>query len=124
TSELRELETKVLTARERSVEIEHQIFCRIRDAVVSHGARLQAAASRIGELDALTSLAEVAHAGRYTRPVLTDDRRLSIRGGRHPIVEALRREERFVPNDLEVGEAGAILIVTGPNMGGKSTFLR
>jgi DNA mismatch repair protein MutS len=125
TPELRALEEKVLTARERSIEIEHEIFCRLRDAVVAQGARVQAAAARVGDLDALGSLAEVAALHGYTRPSLSDDPVLRVTGGRHPIVEARRREERFVPNDVEAGAPEArILIVTGPNMGGKSTYLR
>ncbi|MGH9870566.1 MAG: DNA mismatch repair protein MutS [Candidatus Polarisedimenticolia bacterium] len=125
TPELRELEEKVLTARERAIEIEHTLFCRLRDAVASHGPRVQTTAHRVADLDVLASLAEAAALHGYTRPVVTEGRRLTIAGGRHPIVESLRREERFVPNDIDVGDEGArILIVTGPNMGGKSTYLR
>ncbi|HKY31901.1 MAG TPA: DNA mismatch repair protein MutS [Candidatus Polarisedimenticolia bacterium] len=125
TRELKEMEEKILTARERSTEIEHGIFCRLRDAVAAHGSRLKASAQRIAELDVLASLAEVAAARGYVRPEITSRPRTRIVAGRHPIVEAVRSQERFVPNDTTLGGDGArILIVTGPNMGGKSTYLR
>ncbi len=125
TPELKEYEEKILTARERSGRLEYDLFLRVRDEVAARAGRIKAAAGRIAELDALAGLADLAAARGYSRPVVTQGCGLEIRGGRHPVVEALQADERFVPNDVAVGGAGArILIVTGPNMGGKSTFLR
>ncbi len=125
TTELKEYEEKVLTAQERIQEMEHAIFARIRDTVAAAAPRVAATADRIAAIDALAGLAETAVARDYTRPIVSAQAGTRIIGGRHPVVEALNTEERFVPNDAELGADGArILIVTGPNMGGKSTYLR
>ena len=125
TPELKQYEEKVLTAQERIGSLENELFRRVRDQVAGEAVRLKATASRLADLDTLASLAEVAVCRAYTRPVITEEPRTAITGGRHPVVEALSTEERFVPNDLAAGgDSAPILIVTGPNMGGKSTFLR
>ena len=125
TPELKEYEEKVLTAQERIQELEHELFDAVREQVAARAARLAAVADRIADLDVLASLAETAVSRGYRRPRITPEARTRIMGGRHPVVEALNTEERFVPNDLDLGGAEPrILIVTGPNMGGKSTYLR
>ena len=125
TPELKQYEEKVLTAQERMGSLENELFRRVRDKVAGEAVRLKTTTDRLADLDTLASLAEVAVLNAYTRPVITGQTRTSITGGRHPVVEALGTDERFVPNDLTAGgEAPPILIVTGPNMGGKSTYLR
>src|SRR5262249_5360739 len=102
------------------------IFCAVRDQVALHAGRVKETAGRIADLDALASLAEVAASRGYVRPALTGEPGLAVLAGRHPVVEAMGSDERFVPNDIRFGGEGdsRILIVTGPNMGGKSTYLR
>jgi len=125
TTELKEYEEKVLTAQDRIQEMEHGIFSCIRDEVAAVAPRITAVTDRIAKIDALAGLADVAVARGYARPVMSAESVTRIIAGRHPVVEALNTEERFVPNDVELSEGGArILIVTGPNMGGKSTYLR
>lgn len=125
TPELKEMEAKILGAEERSVELEYQLFCQVRHAVAEQTRRIQATADALATLDTLLSLAQVAAENGYVRPEVADDGRIEIEAGRHPVVEQLQREEPFVPNDVRI-DAGEqqILILTGPNMGGKSTFLR
>ncbi len=125
TPELKELEEKVLGADERRRSLEYERFVELRQRVAAASHRLLGLASKLASLDALASLAEVAAARRWTRPTVGDDRRLDIRGGRHPMVEAALDEERFVPNDVRLEpEHRALIVLTGPNMSGKSTVLR
>ena len=125
TPELKEYEAKVLTAQERLEALEHELFVALRERVVEAAPRLRRTAAALAALDTLASLAEVAAAHGYTRPRIDDSARLRITLGRHPVVERLLQQERFVPNDclMDAGER-QILILTGPNMGGKSTYLR
>lgn len=129
TPDLKEYETRVLNAEERIQEIEARLFEEVCQAISEHGERLLGTARALAEVDVYAALAEVALRRRYVRPKLTDDGRLDIRGGRHPVVEALSEQrpgalaEPFVPNDTRM-DPGEILIITGPNMSGKSTFLR
>ena len=124
TPELKEYEDKVLGAEERILEIEKALFLDIRRAVAAEAARIQAIAQFFARVDALLALAEVARRGRYVRPKLDEGTELTIRGGRHPVVE-LQNAEPFVPNDLICNTTtDQLLILTGPNMGGKSTYLR
>ncbi|MFQ5893093.1 MAG: DNA mismatch repair protein MutS, partial [Nitrospinota bacterium] len=125
TLELKEYEAKVLGAEERAKALEYELFVRTREAVKAETVRLQRAARRVALLDVVGGLAEVAVACNYVRPTLTDEETIAIADGRHPVLEQLALGERFVPNDalLDRGE-NAILIVTGPNMAGKSTYLR
>jgi DNA mismatch repair protein MutS len=125
TPALKELEEKVLGADERRKSLEYGLFVELRDRVRGEGARLAAVARSLAALDVLASLAEVAERWRWCRPEIVDAPVLDVRGGRHPVVEAFLDEERFVPNDVRLDAAARRLIVlTGPNMSGKSTVLR
>jgi DNA mismatch repair protein MutS len=123
TPELKEYETKVLGAEERILEIEVQIFVELRKQVAQEIRRIQGVARAVALLDAVASLAEVAAKRNYVRPALHEGDEIEIRGGRHPVIETLG--ERFVPNDLYLNNStDRLLIVTGPNMGGKSVWLK
>lgn len=125
TPELKEYEEKVLGAEERIVDLEYSLFQQIRQCVAAEGDRLARTADRISTLDVLASLADVAHERNYCRPLVDDSDILSISEGRHPVVEALNVSERFVPNDLLLDNSeNQLVIITGPNMAGKSTFMR
>ena len=126
-SELKEYERKILAADERILEIEKQLFVDIRSGVAAKAARLRRTAAAVAQLDVLASFAKLAADRGYIRPQFSSDGELLIVGGRHPVIEELLRQrgERFVPNDLcfEPGRQ-QLLLITGPNMGGKSTYLR
>jgi DNA mismatch repair protein MutS len=125
TQELKEKEELVLEARERMVALEARLFRELLAEVSAGRQALLQAAAALARLDALASLAEVASANRYVRPRLTDDDAIEIVGGRHPVVEQAALESGFVPNDTRLASREEqILIVTGPNMAGKSTYLR
>jgi DNA mismatch repair protein MutS len=124
TPELKEWEQRVLGAEGRILEIETRIFAEIRAQVAAHTRRLQATARALSILDVLCALAEIAARRRYHRPVMHDGDELEIKAGRHPVIEAIG-ESPFVPNDLYMNNSTErLLIITGPNMGGKSTLLR
>ncbi|MFV1950631.1 MAG: DNA mismatch repair protein MutS [Nitrospinota bacterium] len=123
--ELKEYESKILGAEERIIEIEYEIFNRIREKIAGEGKRIQQVARIIAELDVLFSLAEAADRYNYVRPVISEGDSIDITEGRHPILEQVDRGERFIPNDTHIGcHENQILIITGPNMAGKSTYLR
>ena len=123
TPELKEYEMKVLGAEERILELEAQIFTELRKQVAQEIRRIQGVARAIALLDAVASLAEVAAKRNYVRPKLHEGDEIEIRAGRHPVIETLG--ERFVPNDVYLNNStDRLLIVTGPNMGGKSVFLK
>jgi DNA mismatch repair protein MutS len=123
TPELKEYEAKVLGAEERISEIEQTLFAEIRQTVSIETKRVQAVAHALALLDSLLSLAEVAARRNYCRPTLTEDDEIYIRTGRHPVIEATG--ERFIPNDTYLNNStDRLLIITGPNMGGKSVYLR
>jgi DNA mismatch repair protein MutS len=127
TRELRDVEQAVLGARDRAAALEREIFEAVRQETLGHAPAIQAAADGVAGIDALASLAEVAREGGWVRPVVDGGTRLEIRAGRHPVVEAAlqRRGEEFVPNDTELDPAEVqIGLLTGPNMSGKSTYLR
>jgi DNA mismatch repair protein MutS len=125
TPELKEYESRVLTAEEDMLRIEHELFERLREEVAGHATRLQEASTALAEIDVLASLATAAEEYRYVRPQMNSERRLTIREGRHPVVERLLSSEPFVPNDVSFdSESRQILLITGPNMAGKSTYLR
>ena len=124
TPALKELEEKILGAEERIGQIEERIYGELLRELSRSADRSAQTAAATAALDLHASLAEVAASGRWVRPKLSAEPRLSISEGRHPIVEAFRREEPFVPNDCELSAEKRILVVTGPNMGGKSTYLR
>jgi DNA mismatch repair protein MutS len=126
-SELKEYERKILAADERILEIERQLFIDVRSSVAAKAARLRRTAAAVAQLDVLTAFAKLAADRGYSRPEFNSTGELLIIGGRHPVIEELLRQkgERFVPNDLcfEPGRQ-QLLLITGPNMGGKSTYLR
>lgn len=133
TPELKDYESKVLTAHERSIEIEKRIFAQLRKTILLAAARIRASASAIAEADLLANFAHLAMLRGYVRPRLDANGVFEAIGGRHPVVECLMQnsgQAPFVPNDLYVasGETGStgpsLLLITGPNMGGKSTYLR
>ncbi len=123
TPELKEYEAKVLGAEERMAEIEQELFSTLRQVVALETRRVQAVAQALSLLDVLLSFAEVAARRNYSRPMLAEDDEIYIRAGRHPVIEA--GGERFIPNDTYINNStDRLLIITGPNMGGKSVFLR
>ncbi|MBT3221584.1 MAG: DNA mismatch repair protein MutS, partial [Proteobacteria bacterium] len=125
TPELKELEEKVLGADERRKELEYELFVELRERVAEQTERILILARQLATIDALCSLAEVAMRYRWTRPRVTQTRGIEISGGRHPVVEALMEEERFVPNDMSLdAEERQLIVLTGPNMSGKSTVMR
>ena len=127
TPELKELEVKILEAEEKMLAIEREIFETLRALAASHAARIKATAAAIAELDVSVALAEIAAENRYTRPRFDDAGQMSVIAGRHPVIEKLAAKDaqRFIPNDLYFHpENEFIAVITGPNMGGKSTYLR
>ena len=125
TEELKELEGTLLTAKDRLAELEFRFFDEIRSRVASEVARIQALADAISELDVYCSLAEVAVRNGYVKPEVDLSRTVSINAGRHPVVELMQKETLFVPNDTFLNCADdAVAIITGPNMAGKSTYMR
>jgi len=125
TPELKEYETKVLGAEEAICQLEYRLFEEIRKSVSGFTPRLQKTASAVAALDVLCSLAEIADRHRYVRPVVNEEESVTIYDGRHPVLERIDLLERFVPNDTHLDtREDQILIITGPNMAGKSTYLR
>jgi DNA mismatch repair protein MutS len=125
TEDLKTFETKVLGAEEKRAALELEIFNALRRRVVQEGLRLKAAADGLARIDCLLTLAEVASLNDYCRPTITEDGRVHIVDGRHPVVERMIPGERFVPNTVALdNEEHQVLIITGPNMAGKSTVLR
>jgi DNA mismatch repair protein MutS len=124
TPELKEYEALILNADERIQEIETRLFRELCARIAAEAGRLRATAQALAEIDVLTALAEAAVAHDYVRPELTDEDVLEIRAGRHPVVEVMLQDERFVANDARFSEEERILIITGPNMSGKSVYLR
>ena len=124
TLELKEWEEKVFDAEDRIARLEQTLFLRIRAELALAVPRIQEAGRRIAALDVMATLAEVAERRGYVRPEVTTGFGLHIVAGRHPVVETMMPREDFIPNDLELDEDGRIVILTGPNMAGKSTVLR
>ena len=125
TPELKEFETKVLGAEEAICQLEYRLFEEIRKKVSEETPRLQKTASAIAVIDILGSMAEIADRYNYVRPKVDEGDEIIIRDGRHPVLERMGLSERFVPNDTQMnGREHQILIITGPNMAGKSTYLR
>ena len=126
TPELKELESKVLDAEEKILEIERRIFSEVRAATAECALRIRASAQAVAELDVAAALAQVAVENRYARPRFSDSGEMRIAAGRHPVIEKLTEREaaRFIPNDLYLDGKEFIAVITGPNMGGKSTYLR
>jgi len=125
TPALKEYESKVLGAHEKIVELEYELFCSLRKQVASQADRLQAAATLVATADVLSTFAELAAQQGYTMPEVDEGDVIEIKAGRHPVVEKTQTAERFVPNDTSLDcSQNQLLIITGPNMAGKSTYLR
>ena len=125
TQELKDLEGKVLGAKDRCVALEYETFCAVRSSVAGEVERIQKTAKALATLDSLASLAQVAFNNNYCCPQITTDGTLDIKDGRHPVVEALLNDTPFVPNDTLLDCSNNLCsIITGPNMAGKSTYMR
>src|SRR5881409_3218120 len=125
TPELKEMEAKILGADERARQLEYQLFLKLRDEALHELPSIQQTADAIATIDVICALAETARLFRYCRPVLTETVRLAIKDGRHPVLDQNLVEEKFVPNDTSLeGETVRLAIITGPNMAGKSTYIR
>ena len=125
TQELKELEGKVLGAKDRCVALEYEVFCEVRSQIGAQVERIQRTAKALAVLDVLTSLAQIAYKNNYCCPQITTDGTLEIKDGRHPVVEALLEDAPFVPNDTFLDcKDNKCSIITGPNMAGKSTYMR
>ena len=124
TPELKEKETSILRADERSQALETELFKELREWILEFLGSLQATTMAISRIDAISSLAEVSQTNNYVRPEMSDDGTLSISDGRHPVIEVLR-EGKYIPNNLQLdNKQRQLMILTGPNMGGKSTYMR
>ena len=125
TQELKELESKILGAHERLITLEHRLFSELLESISAQLDRIQRTANAVAELDVLTALAQAAAENNYCRPVVDDSDELTITEGRHPVVEQMLKGSLFVPNDTTLNcGADRCLIITGPNMAGKSTYMR
>ena len=125
TPELKDYEERIFGAQDKATALEYELFAEVRDLILAERARIQETADALAEADVLASLADRARALRYVRPTMTDKDELVIRDGRHPVVEEMPDAERFVPNDTELdGSQNQLMIITGPNMAGKSTYIR
>lgn len=125
TEELKNLESELLTAHDRLTDLEYRIFSSMRDLAASAAERIRTSASIVGELDALCSLAETASRNNYSMPEVDVSETIDIIDGRHPVVERAQNDVLFVPNDTSIGsDECRVAIITGPNMAGKSTYMR
>ncbi len=125
TPELKEIEDKILGAEDKSKALEYELFQEVRERVIAETAAVQAVARAVGELDTIASLAETALRNDYRRPTVSSDCVIDIKDGRHPVIDHLMRDERFVPNDVYLdGDKHRLTLITGPNMAGKSTYIR
>ena len=124
TPKLKEFEEKILTASDKKKALEHEIYLSLRKRLIKYLKELQSLAKRIAHIDVFAGLAELATSNRYCRPTVNDSRHLSIIAGRHPVIEAMNMEEPFVPNDVHLAPDSNLMILTGPNMAGKSTIMR
>ncbi|MED4991070.1 DNA mismatch repair protein MutS [Geobacillus sp. NFOSA3] len=124
TQELKEKEALILEAEEKSIELEYELFVDIRERVKQYIPRLQSLAKTISELDVLQSFATVSEERHYVKPQFSDNRELIIQAGRHPVVEKVLGAQTYVPNDCYMNKERELLLITGPNMSGKSTYMR
>ena len=123
--ELKEYEVEITGAQEKATDLEQKIFQQLLEEVASHGSRIQKMARIIADLDAITSFAEVAHRYNYSKPEISEGTDLKIKNGRHPLIERIIPENQFIANDTQLNSTDdQIMIITGPNMAGKSTYLR
>ncbi|ALI32853.1 DNA mismatch repair protein MutS [Weissella cibaria] len=124
TPELKDREQMILEAETKSSDLEYQLFTEVREQIKNNITRIQKLAATLAELDVLQSLATVAEDYNFTRPELTDKQRLVIKDGRHPVVEKVLGHQSYVANDVFMDEDETIMLITGPNMSGKSTYMR
>lgn len=124
TPELKEKEELILAAQEKSIELEYQLFVGIREKIKEFIPRLQELSKAISELDVLLGFAELSEQRRYVKPVFSADKKILIKDGRHPVVEKVMDVQEYVPNDCQMDAGREILLITGPNMSGKSTYMR
>jgi len=124
TPQLKEYEAKVLQADERSRLLEHEIFKELRDRLKNFVPSVKEASTKIAYIDVLSTLASIARRHGYTRPVVDDEDRIVMKDSRHPVVDRLLKESEFIPNDVKLDLDERVLVITGPNMAGKSTYLR
>ena len=124
TPELKEKENLILSAEEKSIELEYQLFLKLREQVLEYIPRLQKLADQISQLDVFQSFATISEQQGYCRPQLTTDGKVEIIKGRHPVVEKVMNDTAYVPNDVYLDQDNQILLITGPNMSGKSTYMR
>jgi DNA mismatch repair protein MutS len=125
TPELKEMEAKILGAEERSARLEYDLFQRVRESALAHLQSIQQTASALAQLDVLAAFAETARIHNHCRPAVHDEGALLIRDGRHPVLDQVTSGDRFIPNDADLdGPTRQIMLITGPNMAGKSTYIR
>ncbi|WP_154840759.1 DNA mismatch repair protein MutS [Staphylococcus pasteuri] len=124
TDELKEKEDIILGAEDKAIELEYQLFVKLREHIKSYTERLQKQAKIISELDCLQSFAEIAQKYNYVRPQFSDNKTLKLENSRHPVVERVMDYNDYVPNDCELDNDTFIYLITGPNMSGKSTYMR
>ncbi|MBM6628511.1 DNA mismatch repair protein MutS [Mammaliicoccus vitulinus] len=124
TEELKEKESIILGAEDKAIELEYQLFLELRQEVKAYTEKLQAQAKLLSEIDCLQSFAEIAQKYHYTRPIFSEDKTLSLKSSRHPVVERVMDHNDYVPNDCYLDKEGFIYLITGPNMSGKSTYMR
>lgn len=124
TPELKEKEALILEAQEKCVELEYELFTNVREYVKEYIPRLQKLAKTVSELDVLQCFAAVSEQRHYTKPTFSDERRIFIKDGRHPVVEKVMNAQEYVPNDCYMDADREMLLITGPNMSGKSTYMR
>lgn len=124
TPEIKELEDKILGASSKRNALEYELFCEIRQKVSDEQRRIFATAKAIALLDVITSLAELASTDNYVRPTVDDSEVIEIEDGRHPVVEQMLKDNRFVPNNTMIDSNNRLMVLTGPNMAGKSTYMR
>ena len=125
TQELKDIENKILSANDKSLKLEAEIFAEVKKYIASKLTTVQQTAAALAKLDVFCSLAKTAVTNSYTRPVITLDGVIDIKDGRHPVIEAIQRDEMFVPNDIYLDKSSSkMIILTGPNMAGKSTYMR
>ena len=124
TQELKDLENTILGAQDNSVKLEYELFLAVREELKGRLERIRTTANALKTIDCLQSLAKCALTGGYSRPTLNHEGRYEIKNGRHPVVECAMGRGEYVPNDLTLNAEGRVMIITGPNMAGKSTFMR
>ncbi|GAM14948.1 DNA mismatch repair protein MutS [Mesobacillus selenatarsenatis] len=124
TPELKEKEDLILAAEEKSVELEYQLFTGIRETIKEYIPRLQGLARALSELDVLLGFAELSEQRQYVKPVFSAERKVVLKDGRHPVVEKVMNAQEYVPNDCYMDNEREVLLITGPNMSGKSTYMR